>query len=328
MLGTTRRRKWKWVAELSHSFRYLVDDLIRGRKFWGWAAGGVVSLIVAALAVSSNTSRLLVELTVYEPTYATKNHPVMEPASLAEMINYVLHEKIAQQLNEVFPLPTPAAAGNNKKSARGDAKPGFDEGTEERPTPTPNAVSGKKESGTAVTQTRESRADAAWWDWPSTMANQGEKGAPGSLNEVAGDGVFVKIAAKIKVTNVGSLSSTIQGVGMYIVEEVDGRRETWESQVEDDLEIKVSQGQSVEIGGGRGKSIIFQSGMLFFDYASIKLLGERLATLKLKERSRYDYAIPFLQLIADDAEERDRLLRIANPQVRSRLLLVVEVWDV
>jgi hypothetical protein len=325
MLGASRRHKWKSVSELSRSFRYLADDLIWGRKFWVPVATGIIPTIVAAMVVSSNTSRLVVELTVHQPTYLTKKHPVTEPLTFARVMNHMLHDRIADRVNEVFPLPTPPVEGD-KESGSGNAKPGFGEGKDK--TPTPNGGSGKKESGSALAQTPETGADTPWWDSPPTIANEGKKDAPRKLDQLD-DHVFAKISAKIRVTNIGSLSSTIRAVAMYIVEEIDGHRETWESHIEDDLEIKVPQGQSIEIGGGRGKSIIFPgTGTLFLDYEGIKLLGESLAKLKPKEKNRYSYAIPFLQLLGVNAEDSDRLLKIANPETRSRLLLVVEVWDV
>src|SRR6266446_6786615 len=105
---------------------------------------------------------------------------------------------------------------------------------------------------------------------------------------------------------------------MYIVEEIDGHRDVWEMHVENDLDIKLPQGQAVEIGGKEGKTVLFwRLSKVFVEYETVRLLGERLRALKPHERNRYLYAVPFLDLLGGKNYDKEELLRIANRKVRS-----------
>src|ERR1700730_125673 len=302
------------AIEMSRSFRIVFEDFRRGRKFWIPVASGILPAVLAAMAVSSTYPRLTVQLTLNELTYVTRERPAVERQLFSRVLNHMLHERISSQAEKLFPLPTPSDSNESKAS---------------RPTPSPTVDLKKKipEPPTPGPKGEDSK-DAVVLSSSPTIANNGKMGGSRPSAE-EGPGFFAKVATKIKVTNVGSLSSTIDGLGLYIVEEIGGHREVWESHVERDLEIKLPQGQSTEIGGREGKTVLFwRISSVFMDYETVRLLGERLRVMNPSQENHYADASPVLNVLGSNADDRERLLRIANPATRSRLLLVVEVWDV
>jgi hypothetical protein len=298
------------MTEIISSFRIMVEDLRRGRRFWIPVAVGILPAILAAMTVSLNFPRLLVRLTVDNVTYVTRKNPALDRPTSSLILNGWIRDKISTQVDRLFSVASPAAG--KEKGKLGPTNQATTGTNEKQPLPdiTPTA----KDS--AAREAAELRATPL-------VANQGDKSVPELI------GLFVKVPSRIKVTNIGSLASIIEDLRMSIVEEIDGRREILEQHLEHKLDIKLPQGQSVEVGGQQGKTVLFWvASDLFWDYETVRVLGERLRTLKPDEKSRYFYAIPFLELLGEDAEEREQLLRIGNPKVRSRLILVVEVWDI
>lgn len=299
------------ITDIVSSFRIMVDDLSAGRRFWIPVALGILPAILGAMTVSLNYPRLLVQLTVDDVTYVMADKSAMDRPTFARFLNDSIRDKISTQLDELFPTPSPTA-GEEKGKIGPANRPGTATNQKQRP-PERTPSAGESVAGKTGESSRT-----------PVEANQGGgESVPESIE------VFVKVPARIKVTNIGSLSSTLDELGMYIVEETDGRRDTWEQHIETALDIKIPQGQTVEVGGQQGKTVLFwASAGLFGYYETVRFIGEKLRKLKPKDKNRYSYAVPFLELLTEDQEDREQLLRIANPSVRSRLLLVVEVGDV
>jgi hypothetical protein len=60
----------------------MVEDLRRGRRFWIPVALGILPAILAAMTVSLNYPRLLVQVTVGNVTFVTRKNPAVNRPTL------------------------------------------------------------------------------------------------------------------------------------------------------------------------------------------------------------------------------------------------------
>jgi hypothetical protein len=136
---------------------------------------------------------------------------------------------------------------------------------------------------------------------------------------------------KAKVTNVGTLSSTISSVSVRLIESVGGRMSwlgvgDWPKE-----DAKLPQGQIAILGNPVGQPIEFTllgNGLL--DFQIVEVIGRGLREHLPKDtRNRSEILTSFLRVFAlNNFLRQEHLVSIADPANQARVFVVIEVQDV
>lgn len=136
---------------------------------------------------------------------------------------------------------------------------------------------------------------------------------------------------KAKVTNLGTLSSTISFVSARLIESVGGQM-SWLGYADWPKEdAKIPQGQIAILGNPAGQPIEFKLiGSNLLDFQTVELIGRGLRQHLAKDTSnRPEILASFVRLFAlNNSFRRDHLVSIADPAKQARVFLVIEVTDV
>jgi hypothetical protein len=148
------------------------------------------------------------------------------------------------------------------------------------------------------------------------------------------DGDAMRMAVytlKAKVTNVGTLSSTISSVSVRLIESVGGRMSWlgiagWPKE-----DIKLPQGQIAILGNPLGQPIEFTllgNGLL--DFQIVEVIGRGLREhLPKGIPNRPEILASFLRVFAsNDSLKQEHLVSIADPAKQARVFVVIEVEDI
>ena len=139
----------------------------------------------------------------------------------------------------------------------------------------------------------------------------------------------MKVSARSKVTNIGSKPSALQSVLWYMIEETDGRRDMVDLAYESPGDVKLPESEPVEVGKTGGQTIGFGSGgWRATEYEQVRIVEENVRRSKSKNQPLFSAASPYLRLLSADEDRQEKLLRIADPSHKCRLLIGIEVTDI
>jgi hypothetical protein len=136
---------------------------------------------------------------------------------------------------------------------------------------------------------------------------------------------------KAKVTNLGTLSSTISFVSVRLIQSVGGRMSWlgyagWPKE-----DAKLPQGQSAILGNPAGQPIEFKLfGSDLLDFQVVEVIGRGVREHLPKDaRNRPEILASFLRLFAlNNSFRQEHLVSIADPEKQARVFVVIEVEDV
>jgi hypothetical protein len=246
----------------------MVRDLTVAGRFWGKLGLTLVGLVIAALAVTALTPRLILVATAEQPEYLLPGNAAYSRERALHNLEEDIRAKLIHEVDSAF-------ANNNST-----------------------------EQNSSDAQKKLSAELAALF--------------MGRLN------------VALKVTNTGSLSTTIDELGMFIVEEQQGRRQILESQLDLKINQKLGQGETKILEGELAREFKFLiSGRIFRNYETVRIIKRHL----LEARSGYSDVAPVVNAYLRILEPRDQgrcdqLILIANPRKTCRLLLVASVHDI
>jgi hypothetical protein len=155
----------------------------------------------------------------------------------------------------------------------------------------------------------------------------GDKQSNKGIDELYPRSLCVVVNVSIKITNVGSLASTLSSLTLNLVEDIDGHRESIDWHFADVGELKLPQGQIVNVGGDHDSPVRFcLSAPRFIDYELVDLVWGK---LDWDQREEDNLGPTYLRLLAGNNSARaQRLLRISDPAKHARIILVVEAVDI
>jgi hypothetical protein len=141
-----------------------------------------------------------------------------------------------------------------------------------------------------------------------------------------------RFLVKARVTNVGTLSSSVSTVSAKLMESIGGHMYPigFASLPQEDAALP--QGQITPLGNPAGQTIEFgisSDGLM--DFQIVELVGRALRDRYPKESSgdRFKILTSYLRLLAlDDLLRQDRLVSIADPENQARVFLVIQVYDI
>lgn len=143
------------------------------------------------------------------------------------------------------------------------------------------------------------------------------------------DLLLVEIPTVLKVTNNGGLNTTIRTAEAYVVEEIDGKRFTRDASGLLDIEKNIPQGSTIELGGEtRLKINLFETAALLVQYEVARLICKTVAQRFPKEQEWLSLSEMYLSLVSGGPKTRERMARLSNAKIRSRLMLIIEMRDV
>lgn len=141
----------------------------------------------------------------------------------------------------------------------------------------------------------------------------------------------VRFLIKARVTNVGTLTSTISNISVDLREHMGERWEdigfgSWPQQ-----EVELPQGKITALGNVNGETVDFDIyGNRFLDYQVVETIGRALRDKYPREfATRHALLESYLRLFAaDDPARQERLVSIADPANHAHLDLVMTVRDI
>jgi hypothetical protein len=165
--------------------------------------------------------------------------------------------------------------------------------------------------------------------FPKTAAppSNGKTEQPASVPS----GGKARFLVKARITNVGTLTSTISYVSVKLMESIGGRMSSIGYATWPVGDVTLPQGQITPLGNPAGQTIefnIISNGLV--DYQTVELIGRPLRERYPKETtSRVEILASYLRLLAlDDFWRQERLVAIADPANQARVFLVIQVYDI
>lgn len=136
---------------------------------------------------------------------------------------------------------------------------------------------------------------------------------------------------KAKVSNLGTLSSTISSVSVRLIQSVGGRM-SWVGYAGWPKEdAKLPQGQIAILGNPAGQPIEFKLfGSDLLDFQIVELIGRRVREHLPKDiPNRPEILASFLRVLAlNNSVRQKHLVSIADPANQARVFVVIEVEDI
>jgi hypothetical protein len=251
----------------------LVSDLAQGKSFWVPVSIGLMAAIVGALAISTNSPRLVATVSSiairYQLLDTEQQGQKLSPDDAIAKLTVQIRDRLTRHLMLAF------GEGAN------------------------------------------------------SMASSVEVSKDDLLKEKFLSGIgLLEVNVRVKVTNIGGGSSTINALRLTVVEEINGQRHPLERAPNAEIAVKIGQGQRIEITPEGGRNFYFtHSFAAVVDYETVRLLARKTGGIYGSDRS--EIINPYLRLLAlSDRRRQERLMMLADPQKRCRLLVVVNAFDI
>lgn len=152
---------------------------------------------------------------------------------------------------------------------------------------------------------------------------------PATVDPVKADKpLIVEVPVQLKITNTGTLNTTIRSAEIYLVEEIDRKRITRDQSESVLLDKVIPQGGTVELKEDLIKIRLFNSARLLLDYEIARLVCKSVERRFPKERDWLTLSELYLRIMGGHQETMEHLHSLTNAETRARILLVIEIRDV